>query len=61
MMSSPMRTLPTGLYAMREGRIVFADLEVQKRLATLGEKDNPASDALGISRKTLYRYLRDVA
>ena len=54
MMSSPMRTLPTGLDAMREGRIVVADMEVQKCLATLGEKDNPDSDALGISRETLY-------
>ena len=61
MMSSPMRTLPTGLDAMREGRIVVADMEVQKCLATLGEKDNPASDALGICRESLYQYLRDVA
>lgn len=45
-----------GLYAMHDGRALFASMDVQKRLSALAAQDTPASDAFNIDSAGGERY-----
>ncbi len=45
-----------GLYAMHNGRALFASMNVQKRLSALAAQDTPASDAFNIDSAAGDRY-----